>query len=312
MQKGYSVKDSSISFMLALILPSIFAFVLIFILGIIDKSLITNSTVSKIISTTVSQLSFLAIFFFITKLRKISVKNSLPTSKINFKQILILILIAFSCLFLISPIINVLDEFLIGIGVTAQNLPISLSKPINFVYLLLTLGIFAPICEEFLFRGLILSGLKEKGNKFAILISSLMFVLIHLSLHQTVYQFILGIILAIIVLLSNNIFSAILVHFINNAFVLIINYINPLFFDYNFLSRNYIILAIVLFIFGIFVIFELLKLFKKNCNKNIDDKIKTINKENENIFIKRSNNLYLTIGLIVGVLLWIITVISTI
>ena len=94
--------------------------------------------------------------------------------------------------------------------------------------------------------------------------------------------------------------------------MLIINYINPLFFDYNFLSRNYIILAIVLFIFGIFVIFELLKLFKKNCNKNIDDKIKIINKENENIFIKRSNNLYLTIGLIVGVLLWIITVISTI
>ncbi|MBE5746019.1 MAG: CPBP family intramembrane metalloprotease, partial [Clostridiales bacterium] len=252
MQNKYSKKDSALSFILSLVIPNVLAFLAIFFLSFfMGTTNIVNTKIYKILATTLSQVSFLLIFLFILKTKKLSLKESLETKRLNIKQVLILITISLICLFLISPIINVFDSFLEFIGVTSSELPININKPINFIYLILTMGIFAPITEEILFRGVIFGGLKNKGNKFAIIISSLMFMLIHLNLHQTIYQFVLGIILALVVMYTNNIFSSILIHFINNTFVLVINYINPQFLVFDYLSLTYIIISILLFIFAV-------------------------------------------------------------
>ena len=311
MQKEFKTKDSSISFILALVIPNVLAFFILLIAGIIvgDITSLENTIFYKIMATLLSQAVFLSIYFYITKRKNIPLLKSYEKDKLNYKQIIILVLIALVCLFLISPIINVFDAILVELGFSTSTLPISLNKPINFIYLILTLGVLAPLSEELLFRGIIFSGLKEKGNKTAILISNLMFMLVHLSIHQTVYQFILGIILALVVLYTNNIFSSILIHFINNTFVLIINYINPYFFDYKFLSSGYIILALVLFFVAIITLYELLKMLKKQKKNN--DKKPAI-KCDRLVESKTETNDYLKLSLVFGVILWIITFIMTI
>lgn len=323
MQKNkYSTRDSSFAFILTLVVPYVLLFLILTIAGFFtDIKNIGNTTFYKILTLTLSQVSFLLIYFFITKTGKTNFKTSLPHKKINFKQILILLLISLCCLFLISPIVNVYDEFLISLGLNEMTLPLELNSPLNFFILLLTTGILAPISEELVFRGVIFSGLREKNNKTAVLISSLMFMLVHMSLHQTFYQFLLGIILALIVLYTDNIISAIIVHFVNNSLVLLINYISPSFFDYRFLSTNYIIIAIVLLLLGIFIIALLLNYLKKIQDKNKSkEKINELNKLNavnqndlRNLSqnsTKKSNMLLFSI--IAGAVLWVVTIVLSI
>lgn len=306
MQNKFNTKDSSISFILAITLPNVLAFFILILAGIVtgDITKIESTIFYKILATTLSQIVFLSVYFFIIKRKKIKILDSIEKEKLNFKQILILLLISLICLFLISPIINVFDAFLLKLGISAGSLPINLNDPLNFVYLLLTLGVLAPICEELIFRGIIFNGLKEKGNKTAVLISSLMFMLVHLNLSQTFYQLILGIILALVVLYTNNIFSGILIHIINNSLVLVINYINPLFFDYRFLTTNYIILALVLLFLAAILIYKLLEILKKS--KKIDRKNKNI--EKIELKTKNSTKDYYIFSIVFGIILWFVSV----
>lgn len=316
MQNKFNEKDSSIAFLLALFLPSILAIFCVLIISFfVSPNSLQDSLAYKIISVLISQVAFLLIFVGITKARKISFKQ-VRHEKLNFKQILILLLISACCLFLISPIINVYDSLIVKLGVKQQTLPLGLDNPLNFVFLLFSMGVFAPITEELLFRGLIFQGLKSKGTTKAVLISSLMFMIMHLSLHQTIYQFLLGIIMALVVLYTESIFASIFVHFVNNSVVLIINYINPQLFEYKFLSSGYIILAVVLFMFAMFLIYYLLKWLKNIKDKDtqkseniiitnsLNDSLETVS---TNQSVKKVN--LVMISLLSGILLWIINLI---
>ncbi|MHC1749955.1 MAG: lysostaphin resistance A-like protein [Cellulosilyticaceae bacterium] len=77
--------------------------------------------------------------------------------------------------------------------------------------------IIAPICEEILYRGIFLEGLLRRyTTKKAILVSALVFGIIHFNLTQSVNAFIIGIILGIIYYQTKSLLLCMLVHFINN------------------------------------------------------------------------------------------------
>lgn len=73
--------------------------------------------------------------------------------------------------------------------------------------------IFAPILEEFLMRGFILNGLSVNyGIIVALLISSILFALLHFNIAQIFSSFICGIILGLIYLYTGSILSCIFAH----------------------------------------------------------------------------------------------------
>lgn len=75
----------------------------------------------------------------------------------------------------------------------------------------------APITEELLFRGIILTKLKQYGKTFAIIIVSILFGLLHGNLPQTIPTFVMSLFLCQVTLKSNSIIPAISIHMINNA-----------------------------------------------------------------------------------------------
>lgn len=87
----------------------------------------------------------------------------------------------------------------------------------TFLIQLNTVAILPAICEEFLHRGVLLNGLKEIGIKKAILISSLMFGLLHFNINQFFYATILGMLMALVSVVSKSIYPAMIIHFTNNA-----------------------------------------------------------------------------------------------
>lgn len=86
----------------------------------------------------------------------------------------------------------------------------------NFVLDTIEMAIIPAFCEELLFRGLILDRLKRFGRSRAIIISALMFSLMHQHPAQLFYTFILGMFLGYMALESGSIWGGIILHFVNN------------------------------------------------------------------------------------------------
>lgn len=86
------------------------------------------------------------------------------------------------------------------------------------VILVLSVAIIAPVFEEIIFRGIILNGMSRKLNsKVAIVMSALLFAIMHMNLVQGINAFLLGILLGYIYIRTKSIYLSIFAHFINNT-----------------------------------------------------------------------------------------------
>ncbi|MBU3185550.1 CPBP family intramembrane glutamic endopeptidase [Clostridium estertheticum] len=81
--------------------------------------------------------------------------------------------------------------------------------------------IVAPIYEEIIFRGILLKGMSKKTNPaVAIVVSALLFAVIHMNIPQGINAFLLGLVLGFIYLNKRSIYLSIFAHFINNVLAL--------------------------------------------------------------------------------------------
>ena len=83
--------------------------------------------------------------------------------------------------------------------------------------------IVAPITEEYIFRGVLLSGLKRYGERFAIISTSVLFGLIHGNLYQGISVTLFAMLLAYITIKKESILPAIGLHMANNLFSVVIS-----------------------------------------------------------------------------------------
>ncbi|MCR5798584.1 MAG: CPBP family intramembrane metalloprotease [Lachnospiraceae bacterium] len=78
-------------------------------------------------------------------------------------------------------------------------------------------GVVGPFCEELVFRGIIYRGYRmDGGRRGALILSSLMFGLMHMNANQAVYAFVLGLVLALIYEATGSLWASFLCHFIFN------------------------------------------------------------------------------------------------
>ncbi|MCB2359678.1 CPBP family intramembrane glutamic endopeptidase [Clostridium estertheticum] len=81
--------------------------------------------------------------------------------------------------------------------------------------------IVAPIYEEIIFRGILLKGMSKKTNSaVAIVVSALLFAVVHMNIPQGINAFLLGLVLGFIYLNKKSIYLSIFAHFINNVLAL--------------------------------------------------------------------------------------------
>jgi sodium transport system permease protein len=90
---------------------------------------------------------------------------------------------------------------------------------------LFILAISPGICEEMLFRGVILSSLRTKLPAWAaVTLTALLFAAIHLNLFRLVTTFLLGLYLTFIVYRTGSIYLSMLAHALNNGLALVLIY----------------------------------------------------------------------------------------
>ena len=93
----------------------------------------------------------------------------------------------------------------------------------------LVVGVLAPVCEELIFRKLLLDRLRPFGDRCAIWVSALAFGLFHMNLYQILYAVALGLIFAGVVIKTGKIWHVMVFHAIINNFSLLVTYLTPLF-----------------------------------------------------------------------------------
>jgi sodium transport system permease protein len=130
----------------------------------------------------------------------------------------------------LNPLVNELRpivELLFPISsVLKTTLTRIMSQAPGLLTSVLVFALIPAICEEFAFRGFILSGLEQQHRtRSAILLSALMFGFLHvlLSLFQQLFNAtLLGIVLGLLAVRSRSIVPGIVFHFLNNGFAVML------------------------------------------------------------------------------------------
>jgi sodium transport system permease protein len=93
-----------------------------------------------------------------------------------------------------------------------------LNEAPNLFVLLFVMAILPAVCEEFAFRGFILSGLRHMGHKWrAILVSAVLFGLAHGVLQQSIVAGMFGLVLGYIAVQTGSIWPCIVFHALHNT-----------------------------------------------------------------------------------------------
>lgn len=134
--------------------------------------------------------------------------------KVHLSSLLMTVLLAFLCMPLIT-LANALSMLFVD-NTVAQMSPYIVSQPL--AVMLLMMAVYGPFAEEFVFRGILYQSYKKQGNVFlAVLISAVLFALMHMNFNQAAYAFVVGIVLAVLMEAADSFWPVFLVHFLINA-----------------------------------------------------------------------------------------------
>lgn len=258
---------------------------------------ITDTKLMLFISHIVTFIFPAIIYLIVTKQ---SARDVLKLNKLYFKDILLIILLAFVC----QPIMtffSLISQFFFEneIGNFVTNI---VESP--YIVLLLLIAVLPAITEEITIRGIVLSGYEDKNIYLSCIITGLLFGIMHLDPQQFLYATVLGVILALVVRITNSIFASILMHFLINGTSITLQKLLSLVTQSDliveqsteislksfemqekvFMAGFYGIIALA---FGIVVYFIIKKLVDLNIKRGVVNKSEfsvKYNKSNENVF----------------------------
>ncbi|WP_427339736.1 CPBP family glutamic-type intramembrane protease [Caloranaerobacter sp. DY30410] len=159
------------------------------------------------------------------KVKRQSLKEILRLNKLSLKQILLIPIIVI----LSYPIGAFLNSIvMIFLSFFGEVKPIPIPIPNNEIELLkgfFVVALSAGICEEVMFRGLIMKGYENLGKWKAIIFSAVLFGFFHFNIQNLLGPIFLGLLFGYIVYKTDSLFASMLAHFTNNAFALFLAFI---------------------------------------------------------------------------------------
>ena len=184
-----------------------------------------NSILMNLINIMISLISFGIVIFIGFKKTKLSFNEVFKFNNVSGFLWGATIIFSIGMIIVVSEIDNLLN-LILPMPEYFRNLFGSLMGSEILIIAIIYIGIIPAFVEELLFRGLILDGLnKNYTKKKAIIVSALLFGLIHLNPWQFVSAFLIGLVAAWICIETKSIVLCIFIHFFNNTlYTLAVNF----------------------------------------------------------------------------------------
>ncbi|MBR4513909.1 MAG: CPBP family intramembrane metalloprotease [Lachnospiraceae bacterium] len=148
---------------------------------------------------------------------KKDMKMTFSLNPVALKQLIAAALMGLGGTCLASLLGDILSKLMVKSAESLNSLNEQISD-FGFVEAFVLIVVAPAVCEEFLFRGYILTAFRGKYRVInAILVSSAIFGLYHMSLIRFFGTFVLGVLNCYVVVKTGSIFPAMLMHFLNNG-----------------------------------------------------------------------------------------------
>lgn len=174
--------------------------------------------VLQIIQIAISTIMFTLPFIFVYSLSGYKVAELVALSKPEKGVFLPLTLMGVGFCSFANIAVSIAGSIFEGFGVNYSVDRADHPKGIlGFIITFISTAIVPPLVEEFGCRGFILGSLRKFGDGFAIIVSSLIFGLIHGNFEQIPFAFLVGVILGFATVKSGSIWIAVVIHAVNNG-----------------------------------------------------------------------------------------------
>lgn len=101
---------------------------------------------------------------------------------------------------------------------------------VPFAVMFFLMAVFAPFFEELVFRGAFFLGFRRSGNIFgAVMLSAVLFALMHMNFNQAAYAFVIGVMMALAAEATGSTVTSFIVHLIFNAQSVCLMYLSEYF-----------------------------------------------------------------------------------
>jgi len=144
------------------------------------------------------------------------------TKPINYVILVFLTIFGLPVAGVLNAVVVLLIKLIFG-----RNLPVpqmAIPDLPTLLAALLVVGVSAAVCEETLFRGLISKGYEKMGVAGSIILTSVLFGILHRDLQKIVSTVLLGVLFGFMVYRTKSIYSGILAHFTNNSVAVLLTY----------------------------------------------------------------------------------------
>ncbi|MDD4699906.1 MAG: type II CAAX endopeptidase family protein [Oscillospiraceae bacterium] len=178
------------------------------------------------LSSAISVIIMTIPFIICAKYLKMSVGSTVSTDRVSLGITVPLVLIGFGFNAIANYLNNIFAYTLSGLGIAPSMPDIEYGSGfIGFAISMLCIGVFPALVEEFAFRGVVLGILKKRFNsKVAIVVSAIIFGLVHGNLVQIPFAFLMGLVFGFITVYSKSIWPSVIAHFLNNGVSVVLDF----------------------------------------------------------------------------------------
>ncbi len=180
----------------------------------------SDPNVQYVLSSLISLVSLTVPYLYTLKTTKSTFAELILVKRVASSKLIALVMLGFGASALSNLASNILESFTNSLfGVQFENpAPEYGTGTWSFILMLLCVGILPALLEEFAIRGVILGALRKKfSDTSAIVISSVLFGILHGNLQQIPFATLLGLLLAYTTIYTGSLLPAVLIHAVNNT-----------------------------------------------------------------------------------------------
>ncbi len=188
---------------------------------------LNDPTIFQVIQIVVSSLAFTFPFLILLKMMKERLSDVGSFSKPKNKKLIFPLIVlgmgvcGFSN-FLTGAAGMLFRYFGFNYDVGGINSP---TDPFGIILSFVATAVTPALVEEFAMRGVLMGVLRKYGDGFAIIVSALVFGLMHGNLVQIPFAFVLGLFFGYAVIRTGTIWTAVVIHFLNNLLSVSFDYL---------------------------------------------------------------------------------------